>query len=153
MTNCMNLDVSFRPTKHGETLKKGRFLVIDPCYVFQSDSLWKSICDACNTWRVDDVGHFVMTCSIQQKDFDVFIFKTRYGDGIYPVFENDVKVGECGVDAGLLSFIPAELISVINADDGLGVWVSTQGGAYDLCKMGDVSAGSIRVMTSDFDDD
>ena len=126
-------------------LRAGRYLVIDPCYIFGNDNaLWDRICNALFPNK-ETLEQLVMSIDNDK----VYIFGTNSGDGVYPVYQESVQIGDCGVDAGLLSFIPKEVIDGIeNADDGLGVWVDIVDDAKVFYEEGDVTVGDLFVDTS-----
>lgn len=133
-------------------LNAGKYLVIDPCYVFGNpDVLWSDICDA--FYPKDEEKHgrgydsITMTVETESGKHKVVMFSTAYGDGEYPVFDNDEYVGSSAVDAGLLSFVPAELIEEIEASDHLGTWVQLTEDAKFNFEGGDAELGNIFVDT------
>ena len=147
-----SLNVTFHKVIPNAKLTKGKYLVIDPCYVFgEPGLLWTTICnglshyeETCGLGKVDSVFMSVVTKS---NNYQVLIFGTAYGDGVYPVIDDGRCLGNAGVDAGLLSFIPAELIKEIGASDRLGVWVELPESASIEVSNGDARIGSLFVDT------
>lgn len=142
----MLYDVTFRSPTNTEILKNGKYLVIDPCYVFDDD--WGVICDALSDMDNRNENSLVM----EYNNYKVYMFNTAYGDGEYPVFVNNTTIGHCGVDAGLLSFIPIRLIDEMGGKSGLGTMVELQSdsrisGDGDWGRGGDVSVGNVYVCT------
>ena len=141
---------SFAPDKVTRLLV-GKYLVIDPCYVFGNpDVLWSDICNAFYPPE-DKHGHgyesVTMKVETESGTHTVVMFGTAYGDGEYPVFDNDEYIGSSAVDAGLLSFVPAELIEEIDASDHLGTWVQLVEDAKVNIEGGDATCGNIFVDT------
>jgi hypothetical protein len=116
------INPEFMQAGKNERLAAGRYLVIDPCYVFgKPRELWSRICNELKEGPDRDARDpLIMTVDNNK----VFIFSTAYGDGCYPVSQDEEVIGECGVDAGLLSFIPEKLITSLNHKrEDLGTWV------------------------------
>lgn len=154
------IKLSSRPVREPEFLNKGRYLVIDPCYVLgqsgfitgEADDVWNRFCD--EILPIDERNNWVIQITVGNKTYDVVCFSTAYGDGCYPVFDSGVELGHCGVDAGLLSFIPDKLIKEIGGDNYLGVWINipskfmiqwTGEGKWD--RGGDARVGNIVICT------
>jgi len=144
----------FRQVYDDERLAAGRYLVIDPCYVFgEPRELWEKICVALNENPDRDMRDpLIMTIG----DNDIFIFSTAYGDGCYPVLQYGKIIGECGVDAGLLSFVPEKIITNMNYKrENLGTWVTiNKDSAIDWQSIfGNVRVGDIYVDTNQEEDE
>ena len=86
-----------------EVILNGRYLVTDPCYVYQrdDDERWSQFCRL--LW--DEKGDITIF-EIDGKEIPVM--STCYGDGSYSVIVDNQTVGRFGVDAGLFCFIPWE---------------------------------------------
>jgi hypothetical protein len=111
-------------------LPAGTYYIGDPCYVIK-DEEWMDALDSTN--------YFNLFPSSNQKKYNpkhmqngVFLYhtndfaddpveqlngiywfacsSTEYGDGCYPCEDNEISIGECGVDAGLIAAIPIEMI-------------------------------------------
>ena len=78
------------------------------------------------------------------------IWGTRYGDGGYPVIDQEELVGVAGVDAGCLAIIPMELVNEYQEAyvSGDGVVVSIVGEFTPRFEEGDGFFGNISVITS-----
>jgi hypothetical protein len=88
-----------------------------------------------------------MTVETESGKYPVVMFNTAYGDGNYPVLNDGVLLGNSGVDAGLLSFIPAELIEELEASDFLGTWVELPYDSKFRVEGGDAHVGPLFVDT------
>lgn len=100
------------------TLKKGKYWVGDPCYIF-SDDAWTELCNQMfgnrNNTEFDDSNHVrVVEVKFENKNFTCYLFGTAYGDGSYPFKFNGKFKDTLGVDAGMLSVIPIELTNIKN---------------------------------------
>jgi hypothetical protein len=85
----------------------GKLWIVDPCYVVP-DELWNSVCGQMFSEKFKNCSEYLFrSCGM-----DFFVIGTAYGDGTYPVYRNGVRIGSCGVDAGLLSAIPVELVQI-----------------------------------------
>lgn len=160
---------------------KGRYLAIDPCYVVP-DKLWDAFCDEHTKLELvpggspmghpykDSDGEIKMK-SDYLEDFrrtgkccDIngrtcVIFSTAYGDGCYPIYKNGTLLGECGVDAGLLSFldIDEETIKAVKRDEedecdinSLGVFVELDG-LFTMPSNGNAVVGDVSLLTDEDD--
>jgi hypothetical protein len=126
----------------------------DPCYVIKDRATWADLCDKMWDGKIDRTRDGAVVTTDKGK---FFICSTAYGDGCYPVNEGDSMVSEVGVDAGLLSIIPLELLDEVEAGDNLyslgyktevnGV-VTAEGGNFDIGNLSVITDG-----TSDDDDD
>lgn len=103
------------------SLEAGTYILIDPCYFFDDDidsKLWSNICDL--LWDHNDHSRTPMNMAVCDKHddiHDVYIDSTAYGDGGYPVLDADnVELGNCSVDAGLLSIIPKALFDLYDGE-------------------------------------
>jgi len=119
----------------------GQYLLIDPCYVIP-DEMWDSFCS-----EISDLGDNPMAFDLNGET--AIVFGTAYGDGCYPVDDshNCEIVGECGVDAELLSFLPAdeEVLKGKYGNHSLGVLVDLD--AEFEHEGGDARVGNISVLT------
>jgi len=150
------MQVSFRDPNETEKLMAGTYLVIDPCYIFRSG--WDKVVDALFPDEKTNKSRIVMEVGTHK----VYIWSTAYGDGRYPVMDaaepdDDIK-GIVGVDAGVLSFIPAALIAEMESEAlieemepvnvGLGVWVTLTESSVIVDKEdGDLEVGHLWVCT------
>ena len=101
-----------------------KYWVGDPCYVYPKKE-WSKFC---NTIPYDNHGNFDNFFTTTYNDIPFFVTSTAYGDGCYKLTKNGSPVvGELGVDAGLLSIIPEELIQLWGKEEeagNLGIWVT-----------------------------
>lgn len=75
-----------------------RYFIADPSYVFGTEK-YKSLCE-----DLDTADYY------RDHSSDLHLFKTKFGDGLYPIFKGEEKVGELFVDTGMLCCAPVELI-------------------------------------------
>jgi hypothetical protein len=127
-------------------LTPGRYLVVDPCYVVPNE-MWSDFCGA------SFVNHAATRASFDGISF--FCQGTAHGDGCFVLKCGNKTVGECGVDAGLLSIIPETLIQLWNSEknyDGMwpnmgGVWVEIKENTPVHYGDGNFSFGAFRMKT------
>lgn len=135
-----------------QSLAPGRYWVGDPCYVFPKDR-WTEFCNA--LFKEEYSGSGVMMIDGDKR---FFVCGTAYGDGCYALRKNGNVVGECGVDAGLLSIVPAEYVTEwdpqeLSHDDFGGVFVTLEKEAFIVASGGNFRFGPFSVNTSDEDSD
>lgn len=137
----------------------GKVYVGDPCYIFPNESpdLWSKICD----------HMFGSKCKEEFNDknklrvFEIngiksYWFGTAFGDGTYDLIYKDNPIDALGVDAGMLSFIPMEIIEQINpelADDKselerLGHIIKVDDNFFYNLNNGNISVGQYSIDTS-----
>jgi len=120
----------------------------DPCYAPELEKEWDKFCDALfasESYRNKEPSH------VFEKDGVEFVVGgTAHGDGCYPVSSG----GMCGVDAGLLSVIPAGKFGLDpdGENDYGGVFVTAHGDCY-MDEDGTLHAGRITVETDREDDE
>lgn len=135
-------------------LPPGRYWVGDPCYVYP-DAEWSQFCGVLNGAREDSDPTFGIVFEYGGTPF--FVSQTAYGDGCYELFFDGMhKLGECGVDAGLLSVIPEQLVKLWEPKENSrenygGVWVSIQEECKASSNGGDVKFGKHYIQTTDDD--
>ena len=126
-------------------LPAGEYVVIDPCYVYgEDDNFWQHFVDLLYKDRDDFVdGYFEIDGHL------IYCFGTKWGDGIYPVYEKGNEIGTCGVDAGMLALIPASVVT----NDRLGVHIRLdrplRPSEWDE---GNIKIGDYEIKTSGFDE-
>jgi hypothetical protein len=144
-------------TKH---IEAGTYYIIDPCYVLQNIIDWGEYCKACFPNEHIYINPLYILLKEGDKTWTIPTWGTNSGDGVYPVFEDGYckEIGECGVDAGVLSFIPQEVVKMSLAKgndlakDGdlihLGVRIALEYGGTPVFADGDCRLGNFRVITS-----
>lgn len=137
----------------------------DPCYVVP-DEYWDSLC---NNWQAYDKKHqddedykphYVAEVQDEETGLCFHLWNTAYGDGCYPLFVNDNKVADLGVDAGTLSVIPMSLIEHWNKKGLIGDYQS-MGHVVEaehlrgelICENGDFTWGALSLPTAGMEDD
>lgn len=96
--------LAFTNHKISLSLKKGQYVIPDPCYVFPDD-MWSDLCEVfCN----DDNGDNGV---LNVDRFNIWWGQTKYGDGEYQVLNGGFTQGSFGVDAGLFAIFPIEFIN------------------------------------------
>jgi hypothetical protein len=113
----------------------------DPCYAPELSDDWDNFCNEYFQADEDEPSKVM-----EHNGVKFVCGNTAYGDGCYGVSTG----GRCGVDAGLLSVIPAGAFGLdSNRDtDFGGVFVTIQGECY-MDKDGTLHAGSVCVHTGD----
>ncbi len=114
--------IPFTNHKLSISLKKGQYVITDPCYVFPDD-MWNDLCDKafCND---DDNG------VLDVDGFNIWWGQTKYGDGEYNVRLGGSSQGSFGVDAGLFAIFPIEFINKHGSKhsiNSLGVKIEMEG--------------------------
>lgn len=137
----------------GIVLKKGKYIVTDPCYVFP-DSEWSKFCDT--TQSIEGNENCALDrdgIKISYNGIDFFVCGTKYGDGCFPIYKNGIPIADLGVDAGLLSVIPVELLKTWKADmkeaKRLGVFITLDKSYPVKVSDGDFSFGPFEVFTGE----
>lgn len=123
-------------------LKKGKYLVVDPCYIYPDDD-WSDF---------GDIYFKTGDGEIETKYGNFFVCGTAYGDGSYQLKRGGAVIGTMGVDAGLLSVIPLEILKKWGCTDSrLGCLIDVED-----CEIsyngGDFEFGGFSVNTSGSDD-
>ena len=123
-------------------LPKGKYAVVDPCYVtlIEERGYYDRICEI--TCGPEGHGY------IEVEGKPVFAFTTAHGDGCYPVYSGGVEVGKSGVDSGQLAFVPVELLEQGCAERDPSTVTLTRNSTVEQVRRGDYTAGSISVYTS-----
>ena len=89
-------------------IEPGEYWLSDPCYTIRDED-WIPWLEACNYREEDNLFG-----KIPGTDFYAVGFRTAWGDGVYPLQQQDhmawgspyKDVAELGVDAGLIGFVP-----------------------------------------------
>lgn len=88
----------------------GKVFIVDPCYVICD---WQQFCQ--DSLDALDKHEGI---KVESPYGTFFVSSTAYGDGSYPVYKGAERVGEAGVDSGLLSVIPMDVFEKIVQQDG-----------------------------------
>ena len=155
--NSIVLDKSFHNLNR-EVLKFKEPTLVwigDPCYApglgdVDGVDMWDKFCDfsLSEKFEKEEKGHY---SHVAKYDGVEFMFgNTAHGDGSYEVSTG----GVCGVDAGLLSVIPAGAFGLDpNDGDHGGVFATVQGSCY-IDDRHTLHAGNITVKTDwDYEDE
>lgn len=138
---------------------KGKYFIGDPCYAISDDNDWQELCklmfpngvaefDDSNNIRVVEIEH-------NNKVYKCYLFGTAYGDGSYPLCKDGDLVDHLGVDAGMLSLIPAELLQKENYGESVhcGVFMDIDEDDMMLVNNGNFTYGSLDINTSGDEED
>jgi len=91
---------------------EGKFWVGDPCYIF-ADNSWQKLCKLmCPTHTDPDFDDRDTVRVVEVDGVKCYLFGTAYGDGTYNLKQSDEVIGKLGVDAGMLSIIPMEIVKL-----------------------------------------
>ena len=113
-------------------LPAGKYYIGDPCYVIDD---WDQFC---NRWFSEDPGIFDFD------GYDVCVFNTQYGDGLYPTDDGSMLP----VDAGIIGAIPVVLMTRGGEEDGMVVTFDEPFSCgYD--SEGTLEFGHVTVKTGD----
>jgi len=131
-------------------LAAGKYWVGDPCYVFPNDN-WS---DFCNVMMGGHGNVYV------ENGIKFFVAGTAHGDGEYELRLNGDTIGQCPVDAGMLSVVPAALLKRWKSEknrtvlkDFGGVWIELTALAGISQSGGDISFGNYTLNTSGNDEE
>lgn len=99
------------PLTEREISLSGEYWFGDPCYVFPDDE-WQQLCKLMfpnhNEPDFDDKYQIRV---VNVNGVHCYLFGTAYGDGSYDLKDSGEDIAELGVDAGMLSMIPIELVN------------------------------------------
>ena len=141
---------------------KGEYYIGDPCYVFPNHSDWDDVCDEMFGEEEYDFNDREQLRLFEINGIKSFWFGTAYGDGEYPLYVNNSMVDTLGVDAGMLSLIPIEIIKLTHPElltnddefERLGFKMSIDGEYTFELDNGNLRIGPIFLETrSEFEDD
>jgi hypothetical protein len=127
----------------------GKYLVVDPCYVFGDDEkFWWQFC------AFSPKEGTRRTFYVQMGEHIWFTWVTAYGDGCYPVSKRGEEVGQAPVDSGCLSIIPLALVEQTDflqkyAEGDAGTVIEIACDFYPYEDEGDVTVGTYKVQTTD----
>ena len=131
------------------TYVRGNYLIIDPCYFLGAEPFWSNFVSELYSDKFKGANPITMNA----EGYDVFMFNTAYGDGVYPVFNNGMQIGEAGVDAGMLCVVSMEFIEKFCKESiDLGVVVNLEETSTPEGENGNLTLGNIFVDTA-FEDD
>jgi len=148
----------------GVKIPDGKAWIGDPCYVFP-DTHWANLCSLMfsrpapnsNIPTVNDEDGAEVTIEIDGKKYKFWIISTAFGDGVYTLTKDGVSINpELGVDAGLLSVIPLNVLDAWGGkEDHLGATVELKQ-AVLTAKEGNFTlqspTGEFQVITDGTDD-
>lgn len=100
------------PLKERHISLQGKFWVGDPCYIF-ADNAWQKLCEL--MYPNHNEPDFNDRDSVRVVEVDgvkCYLFGTAHGDGTYELKRSGEVIGELGVDAGMLSVIPMEIVKL-----------------------------------------
>jgi hypothetical protein len=113
----------------GVKIPDGKAWIGDPCYVFP-DNYWSNLCNLMfapnsNIPTVNDKDGAEVAVEIDGKEYKFWIISTAFGDGVFNLTKDGVAINtELGVDAGLLSVIPLNVLDAWGGtEDHLGATV------------------------------
>lgn len=148
--------VSVEPL-HSFDYPAGDVWVGDPCYLLCLDPFWKEFCHALEPWHSNKehpvTSGIILKFQLDGKEESIFVCGMAHGDGLYEVKEGEKRVGEAGVDAGMLSVIPlpiAKRLDEIKEGLGLGVIAKCDGGDV-VAEDGSFECANINVKTDEDD--
>lgn len=145
----------FRDCKKSEIIfhEKTNVWIGDPCYVPEFDPVpvWNDFCDLIFS---DDFKKNPGESHVVSYNGIEFVFgSTAHGDGCYPVNIRGATHGRCGVDAGLLSVIPADAFGLDpHGDDDFGGHFAQVSGMCYIDEDNMLHAGGITVPTQHYCD-
>jgi len=87
--------------------EKGQYWIGDLCYIYPDD-FWSDYVEEAFE-GTNGRGKDWQGAILEYNGIKVFTCNTCYGDGCYPVRKNGQVIGQCGVDAGMLSLVPVSL--------------------------------------------
>jgi hypothetical protein len=135
---------------------KGEVWVGDPCYVMDD---WDNFCEKLFAVEKENKGYSDRDGVKMVTDKgSFFVCGTNCGDGVFPVKAHGYQKGTVGVDAGLLSIIPMEMIAEDKRARAKDLGFITQVDGTVEAREGDFSididnCGALEVVTSGRDDD
>jgi hypothetical protein len=133
-----------------ESMKAGKYLVIDPCYFLgHDDPFWNDLC----AFSFPENEKSRDTFTIEIEGHKVLVWGTAFGDGEYPTLDGGCIIGRSGVDAGVLSLVPVELLDVLPhlapVDDQTAPTVEIKHDFEPFVEDGDCRFGGYRTLTGE----
>lgn len=126
-------------------LKKGKYYIGDPCYVFNES--WSDV--------LDITHHFYDGDKYKIKNYTVVGASTAYGDGIY----EDNFERKYAVDAGLIAIMPVGILKIDNKITKKEIMKSDRKHIIDFkedfsveCGHGKFLFGDIEIDTNESDE-
>lgn len=134
----------------------GKFWIGDPCYIFP-DTEWQELCNLMfpNDSNEADFNDSETVRVVEIEGETCYLFGTAYGDGVYPLVVDGKMVDELGVDAGMLSVIPMNLVRKRSngwsksKQFGVNNFTIDVKDAKISVKNGDFTLGDIKIYTSE----
>jgi hypothetical protein len=114
-------------------LPAGTYYIGDPCYVIKDEDWMQALnetnffnlCASPEAVRKREFnpknlrnGAFLYHAKDHDFHYHLAASSTKFGDGDYPCKNNGCEIGKCGVDAGLISAIPVEMIEIYGEESG-----------------------------------
>lgn len=133
---------------------KGKYFIGDPCHAISDKKDWAELCGL--MFPDDGVADFddsnnirVVEIEYNNKVHKCYLFGTAYGDGSYPLYKDGNLVDYLGVDAGMLSLIPAELLQKENYGESVhcGAFMDIDENDMMLVSNGNFTYGSFDINT------
>lgn len=99
------------PLEETQISLSGKYWFGDPCYIFP-DKEWQQLCKLMYpNHNKPDFNDRDQIRVVNVNGVHCYLFGTAHGDGSYDLMKSDKEIGLLGVDAGMLSMIPIELVN------------------------------------------
>lgn len=142
------------PLTDREISLSGKYWIGDPCYVFP-DEEWQQLCKLMYPEGKADFEDRDIIRVVNVNGIHCYLFGTAYGDGSYDLKDSGEDIAELGVDAGMLSMIPIELVNAKGWGETkwAGHVVTLKGGKKRIgVDNGDFFFGKLSINTSGDDE-
>ncbi len=145
------------------SFSEGKYLITDPSYVWFTDADWEGCIGAFDALGAGKEG---IVCCYDDNDVkhankhqNIYLWKTQYGDGLYPIYNNNEEIAKAPVDTGLLSIFPVSLLSTEVFGDKYGalshlsteITIDAPTKPQQLFNRGDVAFGRHKIETAGTD--